>query len=211
MSNLLLIASGISLTGFSFSLLAKYFFYKKINLYNKKETTAKNDNMNNTGVLNLTPHNINLYDSEKKLLVSLKPEDPKFQLRLTNDEKPVSDFIRIFSNNYDNKITHPDVGENYDDWLNGNYVSVKIPIKKPIEYTKIDGINELKNLTSNNYYGYSIIVSSMVAEFLIKNKSNYKYLCNHVLVPDTNPQNVIRDDKGIILGVTGFIDYGTLE
>jgi hypothetical protein len=203
MSNLFLAA-----TTFTISFLAGYFYNKNSN---KKEIIKRSYELNDLAVLNLTPNNINLYDSEKKLLVSLKPEDPKIQLRLTSDENSDSTLCRIFSNNYENINRHPHVLESYDDWLGGHYISTSIPIKKPIEYKKIDGIDELRNLMKKNYSGYSIIVSSMVADYLIKNKSDYKNLCNHVLVPDTNPQNVVRNDKRTILGVTGLIDYGPLE
>ena len=46
--------------------------------------------------------------------------------------------------------------------------------------------------------------------FMMKHKNDYSDLDVRILVPDSDPKNSVRDDKGMILGVKGLIDYGRL-
>lgn len=79
-----------------------------------------------------------------------------------------------------------------------------VPIRYISEYTKLSGVEE--DLSEND-----IIVSSLVAEFLMKNRGKYKWFCKRVLVPDTDPKSVIRDEDGKIIGIRAFIQYGRLD
>jgi len=67
----------------------------------------------------------------------------------------------------------------------------KIPLTY-VEYGEVEGLPEYDP-------SLFIIVSQMVAQALQGSKWS-----GHILVPDTSPQNVVRDEKGRILGVKGF-------
>lgn len=93
----------------------------------------------------------------------------------------------------------------YDDWLGGDYMVGNIQISNKIEYDTISGLDD------NKLDGCTIVVSAIVAEYLMKNKDKYWNLCNYVMVPDTNPRNVVRNDEGQIIGVKGLIYYSNLS
>lgn len=68
--------------------------------FNKNEKPQQSYALKDVSVYNLTPHNINLYNSDKKLLFSIKPEDPKMQLRLSSNKNTESEKHVVLSNNY---------------------------------------------------------------------------------------------------------------
>lgn len=51
-----------------------------------------------------------------------------------------------------------------------------------------------------------IIVSSLVAEFLIKH-DEYKNKYKGIFAPDTGPSAVVRDEQGGIIGTTRLVKY----
>ena len=207
-----------------------YSAYKKFNKNSSENEIIKLENL---FVKNLTPHKISIYSDDNKFLYSLKPEDKKYQLRLVSDKESTSENIELLSLNYEESfltLKNTEEGKKliekyklwgwYDDWFGGDYISAKIPIKHPVKYSKVEGLDEVINDSINHYrnegfngvpHKYDFIVSTMVADYLMKNKEKYKYSCHKVLVPDTNPGSVVRDEDGKILGVKGLICYGDLS
>lgn len=66
-----------------------------------------------------------------------------------------------------------------------------------------DGVEGLPDPDSVDF----IIVSSIVASVIKSNKSLYDVWRGKILVPDTSPASVVRDNDGRILGVRRFIRY----
>lgn len=171
-------------------------------------------------VLNLTPHTVKLYDDSKNFLFGFKAEDKDMQLRLvmTNKTSEKSNMFSFGSFNYEYDFTKQE--ESYlrdrkiSSWNDGqgDFVNGFLPVKSPVIYDKIEGIEQLREYLKK-YRGIynSVIVSMMVAEFMIRHKEDYTDLNVRILVPDSDPKNSVRDDKGMILGVKGFIDFGRLE
>jgi len=92
-----------------------------------------------------------------------------------------------------------------------NEESTDIQIVKPVVYDDIEGIEELSKQYDNDKRYNSILVSQMVAEFMMNNKHKYSDLDYWVLVPNTDPKYVVRDAKGAIVGVRSLINYGKLK
>jgi hypothetical protein len=168
-------------------------------------------------VLNLTPHTVKLYDDSENLLFGFKPEDKDMQLRLvmSNKTSEKSDMFSFGTFNYEYHFSKKN--ESYledrkimlwNDGL-GKFVTGFLPVKAPVVYDKIEGIEKLREHLKK-YRDNSIIVSMMVAEFMMEHKNDYSDLDVRILVPDPDPKNSVHDDKGMILGVKGFIDYGKL-
>jgi hypothetical protein len=169
-------------------------------------------------VLNLTPHCINLYDSTKKFLFGIKAEQKDMQLRLVNTEESIENkhTSQIVSYNYEFDFTKPRdeyslqhvVLQNNGE---GEFVlGSPIPVRKPIVYNKVEGIEQLREFIKKNDSYTSIIVSMMVADYMLSHKEEFSDLKLNVLVPDSDPKSSVRDGSGMILGVKGFIDYGSL-
>ena len=208
-------------TGF-ISCISGVVAYNLMSKSSKKCIKAKeNTILSSYSVLNLTPHTVNLYDNFKNLLFGIKTESKEMQLRLvTNQEVPNNmTTSKIVTNNFDFDFTKKDeyfmkdqlVLHNVDRDQN-DYIYGSIPVQSPVIYDKVEGIDNLRNyLSSESGEDYdTIIVSAMVAEFMINHKEDFADMNINVLVPNSDPKNVVRDDKGVILGVTGFIDYGRL-
>jgi len=54
--------------------------------------------------------------------------------------------------------------------------------------------------------GASIVVSTVVAEWLVAHPEAAPQV-REIYVPDTGPQGVVRDDKGVIIGTRRLIKY----
>lgn len=194
-----------------------FYCYNKYNDKYKKTNNSINTNSSYAYIiLNLTPDTINLYDSNNNLLYGIEPEEPEYQLRLCGDEHNTSsNSITIVSKNYKlytdiefeyMKQQQIDIfSNNFHDDVD-NHISSLFPINTLNKYTHIEGIDELR---TRNYY--SIIVSKIIGEYLIKHSDKYKGLCHHVLVPNTEPNSIVCDTYGQILGIRSFIDYGSLS
>jgi hypothetical protein len=68
---------------------------------------------------------------------------------------------------------------------------------QPPYYTGID--------TAGRMVGRDIIVSQLVAEWLMQGDHN-KAL-DHIYAPDSGPASVVRNDKGVVVGVKRLIQY----
>lgn len=172
-------------------------------------------------VLNLTPHSVKLYDDSKNLLFGFKAEDKDMQLRLVMTGASTKSEMFLFGS-FNYEFDHSKQNESYlqdrqiseiSSWNDGqgDFVRGFLPVKAPVVYDKIEGIEKLREHLKKYRGMYnSIIVSMMVAEFMTEHKEDFADLNLRVLVPDSDPKNSVRDDKGMILGVKGFIDYGRL-
>jgi hypothetical protein len=196
-----------------------YLYTKKSNQKQVKQETEKKSTQSYSA-LNLTPHSINFYDGKKNLLFGIKPEKD-IQLRLScskqADKVTDTEYIKVGSPHYDfdPKNNEKLKGTEYEVTVgeNGKFVSGNIPVRNPVIYDTVDGIEKLREkLRGEKDCSYnSIIVSAMVAEFLSAHKQDYADLRVKVLVPDNDPKNAVRDEKGVIIGVKGLVEYGSLE
>ena len=194
--------------------------YMKKTVVNTKPVTTTPTSY---GPLNLTPHPINLYDESNNLLISIKPVKSTMQLRISaKSEKVETDEMCQFvvEGEYDRtKIDEEymkkrNVWTCYESVVDAEITHLLIPVKSPVKYDTVDGIDELRNYMNPRRGGFifydTIIVSTMVAEFLMANKDKFSDLNVHVLVPNSDPKNSVRNESGMIIGVKSFIDYGKL-
>ena len=56
-------------------------------------------------------------------------------------------------------------------------------------------------------FGKIVIVSMMVAEYIVANNCFWVFDALNIVTPDTSPAGVIRDDNGVIIGTKGLIAY----
>ena len=193
-----------------------------LNKYVKTKPTVPvlKQESNRYAVVNLTPHSINLYDESNNLLFKIKAEKPDRQLRISSSQQPDTDeMYTIISSEYeyDRESLDKDFMKDrkiwtyYHDTDCTNYISGLIPVKKPVKYDTLDGAVELRNHLKYYHGPYAIIVSMMVAEFMINHKKEFMDLNVKILVPNSDPKNSVRDSNGMIIGVKGFIDYGELS
>ena len=205
-----------------------YYFGNKKNIKSKEfcKTDISKENIELTipeycSVLNLTPDAVILFDSNNNKLFSIKPASKEFQLRLVSTEEKSNKekLCTLVSYDYDyefherSKIS--DINGirtwNYGD---GDQIETKFPLTLPTVYNKVEGVDQLREERKQffGHYPYgSIIVSTIVAEYLMNHKEEFNDLNMNVLVPDTDPSKVVKDEKGAILGVKGFIYYGQLK
>jgi hypothetical protein len=155
-------------------------------------------------IKNLTPHKLSFYEEEDKHICDIEPVDKADQLRLSSNKSNKS-ITHIFHTNDCSVYDEDKCSKYYNLELDDDYINGKIQISDKVEYDTITGLNDTK------YIGETIVVSSMVAEYLMKNKEKYWGLCKFVMVPDTNPKNVVRNREGQIIGVKGLIYYGNLS
>jgi len=204
----------------TFGLVKSYFMNKSST---KKSEPLKSGVLANVehSVLNLTPHSINLYDDASNLLFGIKPDEKKMQLRLVSSQVVENEqgcMYGVLSYNYDFDFTKQletfmkDRNVYSNNIGSGDFVYGKIPMRSPVVYDKVEGIDQLREYLKMDYSGTysSIVVSMMVAEYLISHKEEFSDLKVHVLVPDSDPKNVVRDTKGAMIGVKGFVSYGKL-
>ena len=203
--------------------ISKFFGYNQMRKTAKKCINPKeNTILSSYSVLNLTPHTINLYDNSKNLLFGIKTESKEMQLRLVTNQEANKNTTtsKIVTNNVDFDFTKKDelfmknqlILLNNVDRDHIDYIYCSIPVQNPVVYDKVEGIENLRkylSLESGEDYD-TIIVSAMVAEFMINHKEDFADMNINVLVSNPDPKNIVRDEKGIILGVEGFINYGRL-
>ena len=160
-------------------------------------------------IVNLTPHTLSLFNKDNKHMTDILPEAKEYQLRLVNEKDEATNLpkVSILSNSYN--VINRDLcnAEYYDDWLGGDYVRVFTNVREPTSYNKIEGVDNFPK----HWNTRDIVTSTMVAEYIMKNRKKYANICRYVLTPDTDPRNVVRDETGKIKGVKGFVYYGNLS
>ena len=128
-------------------------------------------------MLNLTPHNVNLYGK--------KGENPLYTI-------PSCGTIRLDrseTNQYNECAISSDASV-----LQFNFAT----------YSPFIGHTREMKDDETPIVNQCLIVSMPVADYLLKNNLYPKCA---VVIPDTGPASVVRDEKGVILGVTSFIVY----
>lgn len=170
--------------------------------------------------LNLTPHSINIYDDSDNFLFGIKPEDAKMQLRISSSKSSDKEKLYEFQTSnfeWDGKncdescFTKRNIHSLYNHHVDLQILYGTIPVKERVVYDTLDGIDELRTVLKDTDRPNAIIVSTMVAEFMMENMEKYNDLEIDVLVPNSDPKSSVRDKKtGSILGVRSLINYGKL-
>jgi hypothetical protein len=137
-------------------------------------------------IINLTPHNISIYNKDEKHAIDILPEKKKYQLRLVNKNMEKENSADVI--------------------LSVNSTRIITSITEPIYYDTVEGIDELPDY----YKNWDIITSPMVAEYIMKNQNKYKNKCRNIFTPDTDPKSVVRDESGKIIGIKRLVFYGCL-
>ena len=146
-------------------------------------------------VANLTPHPVSMFDKEGVLLYEL-PVDGT-QLRLVASMASASSKWEISA-----------VKDAGSDGVDPGLVA---EVRNAPEYDDVIGLTEFTEKFGDAAPRISIIVSDMVARFMVTHASRFRGRCRFVLAPDTNPGRGVRGKDGVIIGTKGFLYYGDMS
>jgi hypothetical protein len=165
-------------------------------------------------IVNLTPHAVGLYSVDKQLMFSIPPAFTPLRLKTATASGLALEgpSVEIASRYFEDCSTSTRAIVREDAELTGmweTYATCPLLVRRPVSYEGIEGLEQFKN--SSAHGRLDILVSTMVAEFLMQRRDEYIGLCSRVFVPDTDPSAVVRGTDGAIVGTRRLVYYGSLH